>query len=58
MGPPYGKMHGGKIRSSLQKRWSRWLVDMPIHTSCDLHGGMQIKVTPGNGPKKVGRESV
>ena len=51
-------VNGIKIRPSLQYGWSRWLVNMPIHTSFDLHGVTQIEVTLRNGPKKVGREAV
>ena len=52
---PYGTMDGGKIRPCLQYGWSEWLMNMPIRTRCDLHGGTKIEVTPGYGLKKVGR---
>ena len=58
VGPPCRMMDGGKIRTSLKYGWSRWLVNMPIHTRFDLHGGTQIEVITGNGPKKVGREAI
>ena len=57
VGPPSGMMDGGKIRPSLQYGWSGLLMNMPIHTRCDLHGGTQIEVTLANSPKNH-RESI
>ena len=51
VGPPCEMVGGGKVRPCLQYGWSRWLVNMPIHTRFDFHGGIQIKATKGNGPK-------
>ena len=48
MGPPYGTMDGGQIWPTVQYGWSEGLVNMPIHTRCDLRGETQIEVTPGN----------
>ena len=56
--PPCKMINGGKIRPSLQYGWSEWIVNMPIHTRCGLHGGTKIEVTPRNVLKKVGREAV
>ena len=52
MPPPCRMMDGGKIRTTVQYGWSRWLVNMSIHIRGDSHGDMQIEVTLGNGPKK------
>ena len=55
VGPPCGTVNGGEITESLQYGWSRGLVNMPIQKGFDFHGSMQIKASPRNGPKKVGR---
>ena len=58
VGPPCGMVNGGKIRTSLEYGWSGCLMNMPIHVGFDLRGSMQIKVTPGNDPRKVEREEI
>ena len=58
MGPHCGTMDGYKIRPTMQYGWSGWLMNMPVHVWGDLCDGTKIKVTLGNGLKKVGREAV
>ena len=52
MGPPSGMMDGGKIWPTMQYEWSRWLMNMPIHTKGDSLVGMQIEVNSKKWPKK------
>ena len=58
LGPHCEMMYAGKISPSLQYGWSGWLVNMPIRTRFDSHGGTQIELTLGNGPKNRGRVAV
>ena len=58
MGLPCKMMNGSKIWPTVQYGWSRWLVNMPIHTRGDAHGGTQIETTFMKWPEKSGEESI
>ena len=58
VGPHCGMMDGCKISPILQYGLNGWIMNMPIRTRFDSHGGTQIEVTPGNGLNKRGREEV
>ena len=52
LGPPYGTMDGGKKWLTVQYGWSKWLVNMPIHTRGDSRDGTQIEVNSRKWPRK------
>ena len=52
MAPPCGTMDGGKIWPTMQYGWSRWLMNMPIHTRGDSHDGTQTGVNSEKWPRK------